>query len=302
MRIIKYLILCLAVQVATSANAKDIPDPITPYVSDYANLIDPETEARIIDRLVNVRKDLDLEMRVVTIESRFDYGDSPSIEEFAKKWFNTWGIGNATRNDGVLVLVSRSDREIRIELGSSYGMIYDDRMGLVIQHHFLPYFVGDEYGAGIEAGTIEAIKRLQPTYDVVRPETIDRPSPLDSVKRTPFWRFLEDKLGLLVFIGIAGFLFLEANMRSILVGLTPCPNCRQRQLRNRRSVIRRSSRILRGEEKVETFCSSCDYSSIEMRSIPLIQDRDDNDHSGFSGGSSSGGGGSSSGGGATGRW
>lgn len=167
MRFIKYHIVCLVVHLATTANANDIPNPITPYVSDYANLIDPETEARIIGQLVALLNDLDLEMHVVTIESRFDYADSATIEEFARMLFNTWGIGDAILNDGVLVLVSRSDREMRIELGASYGMIYNDRMSLVIQNHFLPYFIGEKYSAGIEAGTIEAIKTLQPTYNLV---------------------------------------------------------------------------------------------------------------------------------------
>lgn len=296
MRIFRSLILLASLCFGGFAVAQDFPKPITPYINDYANLIDPETEARLTARLTEMRETLDLEMTVVTIETRFDYTETPDIETFATGLFNAWGIGNKTRNDGALILVSRSDREMRIELGSSYGPIFDDRMALVIEHHFLPYFKGDEYAAGIEAGTYEAIKRLQPTYDVLDPSTLENPNILTAFQRTPFWRFIQDKLALVVFLGIVGFLFVEKRMRDMLVGLRRCPNCTRRQLHQKRTVNRNPSKHERGEETVQTYCSSCDYQSSEERSIPMLTST----HS--SGGGGSFGGGSSSGGGASGRW
>ncbi|GLQ34016.1 hypothetical protein GCM10007939_02990 [Amylibacter marinus] len=308
MYFIKTLVLTICLflgQFATKpAMAEDFPDPITPYISDYANLLDPETEARITKDLVKLRQELDLELALVTIDSRAEYGESASMESFSKNMFNTWGIGSTARNDGVLILISFIDREIRIELGESYGKIYDDRMSLVIDHHFLPYFLRDEYSRGIEAGTLETIKRLQPTYDIAAPNSLEKPSLWIAFKRTPLWRSVEGYFGLAIFAVIALFLVFETKMRSILVGLRPCPNCQQRQLRNRHRVITPPTESKRGEELVETYCTSCDYSAEEHRSIPNLAHKTTND--GPSGGSSGGGGGfgggSSSGGGATGRW
>ncbi len=294
MRLFHYI--AILVSMATFANAQDIPKPLTPYVSDYANLIDPETEARITTRLTELRQELDLELAVVTIETRFDYGNVDSIETFATNLFNTWGIGNATRNDGALILVARSDREMRIEVGDSYGPIFDDRMALVIEHHFLPYFKGDQYAEGIEAGTYETIKRLQPTYDITDPTTLESPSLLTSFKRTAFWRFIQDKLPILVFLGIVGFLHFENRMRDVLVGLTRCPNCNRRQLQRKRTIEREATKTTRGKEVMETTCSSCEYESIENRIIPIYTT---SSSSGSSGGF---GGGRSSGGGASGSW
>jgi uncharacterized protein len=293
MRLFQYI--TILVSMATFANAQSVPPPLTPYVSDFANLIDPETEARITTRLTELRQELDLELAVVTIETRFDYGNVKDIETFANNLFNTWGIGNATRNDGALILVARSDREIRIELGSSYGPIFDDRMALVIKHHFLPYFKGDQYAEGIEAGTYEAIKRLQPTYDITDPSTLEKPSLLTSFKRTAFWRALQDKLPILVFLGIVAYLYFENRMRDVLVGLKRCPNCNRRQLQRKRTVESEATTQTRGKEVLETNCTSCDYESEEHRIIPMFSKSSSNGSGGF-------GGGSSSGGGATGRW
>ena len=294
MRLLHFIVIFVGL--ASSAIAQEIPEPLTPYISDYANLIDPETEARLTNRLTELREDLDLELAVVTIETRFDYGNVDSIETFAKNLFNTWGIGNATRNDGALILVARSDREIRVELGSSYGPIFDDRMELVIRHHFIPYFKGDQYAQGIEAGTYEAIKRLQPTYDITDPSTLENPSVFTALKRTSFWRFIQDRLPIFVFLGILGFLYFENRMRDVLVGLRRCPNCNRRQLQRKRTIESEATEKKRGEEVLETTCSSCEFESTEHRIIPI---RTTNSSSSSRGGF---GGGSSSGGGASGRW
>jgi len=251
MRLFKSFLLFVFIGLGLSATAQDFPKPISPYVNDFANLIDPETEARLTVALTDMRETLDLEMTVVTIETRFDYAKTPDIETFATGLFNAWGVGSATRNDGALILVSRSDREMRIELGSSYGPIFDDRMGLVIEHHFLPYFKGDQYA--------------------------------------------EDKLALIVFGSIFAFLFFEKRMRDALVGLRRCPNCNRRQLHSKRTVLRRATTDERGEELVQTYCTSCNFQAEENRSLPML-----NVNIGSGGGNF--GGGSSSGGGASGKW
>jgi uncharacterized protein len=296
MRFFQKILMCCVFLIGTSVSAQDFPKPLTPYVSDFANLIDPETEARLTKRLVEMREALDLEMAVVTIETRFDYGEFKSIEEFATGLFNTWGIGDATRNDGALILVSRSDREMRIELGSSYGPIFDDRMALVIQHHFLPYFKGDQLSEGIESGTYEAIKRLQPTYDITDPSTLEKPSLITTLKRTPLWRVIEDKFMLFVFVGIVAFLFFEKRLRDTLVGLKRCPNCNRRQLHRKRTEVKEATAKESGEELMETVCSSCDYHAKEHRIIPFRSSSNETSSGGGFGG------GSSSGGGASGRW
>ena len=266
--LLKNLLLFLFVLFASDVSAKNFPVQTTPYISDYANLLDPETEARLTKTIMKLRQDLDLELTIATIETRYDYGNFDSIEEFSTGLFKIWGLGNLARNDGVLILISRSDGEMRIEVGSSYGEIYNRRMGLVIQNHFLPYFKRNKIAEGIEIGTYEIINRLQPTYDIVDPDQLDKITLGSAIKRTSFWRMIENKYLLFVFIGILIFLYFETRMRDNLIGLSKCPNCHRGKL-IKRKVKNRGRNFSTAGEIIETYCYDCDYKSIEHCLIPL---------------------------------
>jgi hypothetical protein len=109
---------------------------------------------------------------------------------------------------------------------------------------------------------------LQPTYDIVDPDQLDKITLGSAIKRTSFWRMIENKYLLFVFIGILIFLYFETKMRSNLIGLSKCPNCHRGQLRKRKvkSQVRNFST---DGEIIETYCYNCDYKSIEHCLIPF---------------------------------
>jgi len=53
--------------------------------------------------------------------SKYDAAPFPRIEGFATALFNHWGVGDSEKNNGVLILISHSDRKMRIEIGSGYS-------------------------------------------------------------------------------------------------------------------------------------------------------------------------------------
>lgn len=134
------------------------------YVNDYADLLDDETEAGIKADLIELHDETGVEMTVLTIPSRAHYGFEGTNEAFATALFNAWGIGDAERNDGVLVLVDPGDREMRIELGRAYGSGENPGMKRVIDDTFIPYFSQGRYQEGIDAGVDEVIRRIAGVY------------------------------------------------------------------------------------------------------------------------------------------
>jgi uncharacterized protein len=130
------------------------------YVNDYADLLDPAAEGRIRGKLKSLFRSTDIEMTVLTIDSMARYGHAGAIEPFATGLFNQWGIGDAKRNDGVLVLVAADDRKMRIELGAGFSRSWDARMQRVIDTGFLPHFRNDAYQTGIETGVDATIFEL----------------------------------------------------------------------------------------------------------------------------------------------
>lgn len=149
----KRFLICLFVMLLPfMAHAQTYPDYEELYVNDFANLLTSGEEADIREKLIGLRERDGIEFTVVTIELMSNYGYVGAIEPFATGLFNAWGVGDARRNDGVMMLVSRFDREMRIEVGSGYGASKNSPMKRIIDNVILPEFRNDAYSAGIKKG------------------------------------------------------------------------------------------------------------------------------------------------------
>ncbi|PZO42788.1 MAG: hypothetical protein DCF17_08065 [Shackletoniella antarctica] len=137
------------------------PQRLDPTINDYSGILLPADKARLRESLEQLRAATGIEAVVVTVPSTGMYGTGDrSFEVFATSLFNTWGLGDAQRDDGVLVLFSEGDRAVRIELGRGYSRAYDARMQLVIDEYMLPRFRESEYSAGLYNGTQATIQQL----------------------------------------------------------------------------------------------------------------------------------------------
>ncbi|SDJ31220.1 TPM domain-containing protein [Aliiruegeria lutimaris] len=145
-------------------NGTPIPGYRDVYINDYAGLLEEAAEERIRLDLIELYDQTGIEMTVLTIGSMKDYGYDGTIESFSTRLFNTWGIGNADQNNGVLILVARYDRQMRIEIGAGYAASRDEDMQRVIDKVFLPAFRRDAYQEGIEAGVDATIREVAGVY------------------------------------------------------------------------------------------------------------------------------------------
>lgn len=148
--------LFLQPAIAQEADYAPYPQPDSGYVSDHAGLLSTDEERRLERWLLQVEKKSNVEIIVVTINAMSDYDGSHNIESFATALFDTYGIGNMPKNDGVLLLISRDDRKARIELGKHYDYHRDDDAMRIMQGVIIPEFKRNDYAAGITSGT-EAI-------------------------------------------------------------------------------------------------------------------------------------------------
>ncbi len=137
------------------------PQRLDPTINDYGGILLPADKARLRESLEQLRATTGIEAVVVTVPSTAMYGTGDrSFEVFATSLFNTWGLGDAQRDDGVLVLFSEGDRAVRIELGRGYSRAYDARMQTVIDEYMLPRFRESEHSAGLYNGTQAMIRQL----------------------------------------------------------------------------------------------------------------------------------------------
>ncbi len=81
------------------------------------------------------------------------------IERYATALFDQWRIGRKERNVGILLLVAKADRKVRVELGKDLGHDYDAAVRKIQRSKILPAFKRGDYAGGIVAGA-KALSRL----------------------------------------------------------------------------------------------------------------------------------------------
>ena len=275
--------LLIALLLPAFAAAQEYPTYDNIWVNDQADVIGEPAEERITAALQTLADETGVQATVLTMHTRWGYpGDS--LESFATGLFNAWGIGDATRNDGILILVLTTDREMRIELGSGYPSGYDAVAQAIIDDTFIPAFGAGDFEQGIESGTLVVIDRIAREHAAGNP-----PAPVAGDGSGD-----QGSLGfglaiMAIFGGIAVF------GRRILDRLRRCPNCGQRGLDITRETVRAATRNSTGSGRKTVLCPHCHYENTSSYTISRTRSS-----SSSSGGSF--GGGSSSGGGASGRW
>lgn len=162
------------------------------FVNDFANIIDADYEQKITQIITDIERNTSVEIAVVTIESL----EGDSIEYYAVKLFEEWGIGKEKQDNGLLILVALEEKKYRIEVGYGLeGSINDARAGRIARAYFVPNFRNNEYGKGIH----EAIQAMKP---YITGEPMEEEVPLEQISQ--FFGFVI----LSIFYGILLFVYL----------------------------------------------------------------------------------------------
>ncbi len=149
---------------ASTLQAQTYPDYEDLYVNDYAQILTSAQESQLRLKLQALKAARDIEFTILTIPSMSDYDHSGAIEPFATGLFNTWGIGDADRNDGILLLVAHRDRQMRIELGDGYCTRLDTQMRRIVDNTIIQDFREDAFFTGINEGTNRIIYAATDRY------------------------------------------------------------------------------------------------------------------------------------------
>ncbi|MCC8189674.1 MAG: TPM domain-containing protein, partial [Planctomycetes bacterium] len=94
--------------------AGEYPEPIEKYVNDFADVITESDASRIRNALSAVDEQTGIEITVVTIPDLAAVNSRDSLRHYAAGLFDHWGVGDARRNNGIMILFSLGDREVWI--------------------------------------------------------------------------------------------------------------------------------------------------------------------------------------------
>lgn len=177
MRIIYNLILFISIFFSTVVTvfALSFPKP-TGLVNDFAGLYSSSFRSQLEGNLGNFEKENSAEIAVVTINSL----EREDIDDYAVRLFEDWKIGKKGKDNGILILIAKNDRKMRIEVG--YGLepyITDGRAGEIIRNQMAPEFKKNDYEKGT-LQAVESIKKYISDQDVGPPQAENKKSNIDS--------------------------------------------------------------------------------------------------------------------------
>ena len=166
MHFILPFLIAASVAAAGSGASAQTPEPValTRYVTDATGTLPPETVVSLNARLAAFDTETSTQVVVAVLST---LGGEP-LEDASRRIVIENRMGRKGKDNGVLLLVVRNDRKIRIEVGRGLeGVLTDALSSQIIRKEIVPHFKRGDYAGGIEAGAtaIMAATRNEYTAD-----------------------------------------------------------------------------------------------------------------------------------------
>ncbi|MBR9911665.1 MAG: TPM domain-containing protein [Gammaproteobacteria bacterium] len=160
------LLLCLSgLGSISTAVAEPVFPKLTGRVVDSADLISPAAEAKLNTLLAGHEQASGNQVVVVTLPDLQGY----AIETYGYQLGRHWGIGQQGKNNGVLLLVAKRERKLRIEVGYGLeGVLTDAISSNIIYAVMQPEFKRGDFDAGVVAGAAAIVQALGGEYKLAK--------------------------------------------------------------------------------------------------------------------------------------
>jgi uncharacterized protein len=144
------LLISAAALILHAERVDDLPRP-TNYVSDFADVLSPQTVRGLNALCLQVDQQAHAQIAIVTVKSL----DGETIEDFATALEDKWKVGKKGTDRGVLLIFAIEDRKRRIETGYGLeGILPDSKVG-VIGRSIVPQLQAGNYDAAISSATVQ---------------------------------------------------------------------------------------------------------------------------------------------------
>lgn len=153
-----FLVVCVQAQVDDAVPQRPNPPRL---VNDYTNTLTAAQVQALEDKLVRYYDSTSSQVAVVMVNTVGDY----DVAEYALALGRKWGIGGKEFSNGVLILIARNDRKMRIEVGYGLeGAIPDLTAKSIIENSLTPAFREENYYRGLDLATDDIIKAAAGEY------------------------------------------------------------------------------------------------------------------------------------------
>jgi Beta-propeller domains of methanol dehydrogenase type len=128
-------------------------------VTDLTQTLDASQRAQLESQLAGLEQRKGAQIAVLLIPTTGE----DSIEDYAVRAFEQWKLGRKGVDDGVLLVIAKQDRALRIEVGYGLeGTITDVQAGRIIREQIVPHFQSGDFAGGVQAGVDSLIALIEP--------------------------------------------------------------------------------------------------------------------------------------------
>lgn len=134
-------------------------------VYDYVNLLTKEQKASLESKLVRYSDTTSTQIVVAIIAST----EGENIAYLAANWGEKWGIGDAAKDNGILILLAKDDRKITIQSGKGVEeFLTDFQSKRIIDKVIIPEFKKGDFYSGLNLGSDYIFRTLQGEFKGTR--------------------------------------------------------------------------------------------------------------------------------------
>ena len=147
--------VCLLALVLLQAGAQIAVPPLTGHVTDQTGTLTPEQQRALEQKLSAFEASKGTQLAVLVVPTT----QPEAIEQYALRVAEVWKLGRKQVDDGLILVVAKNDRAVRIEVGYGLeGAMSDITCKRIISETLLPRFSQGDFYGGMDAGTDQIIR------------------------------------------------------------------------------------------------------------------------------------------------
>jgi uncharacterized protein len=155
-RILAFLLTLLALGLAAAQGVLPVPE-LTARVIDQTGTLDAIQLRGLDEKLAAFEQKKGSQIVVLLVTTT----QPEDIASYANRVANAWKIGRKEVGDGILVIVAKKDRKVRIEVAKTLeGAVPDLAAKIIIDEAITPRFRQGDFGGGLHAGIDQLIARI----------------------------------------------------------------------------------------------------------------------------------------------
>lgn len=152
------LLFCFATVLSFGAHADVAVPQLTGHVIDQTATLTAEQRNQLEQKLRAFETEKGSQIAVLIVPST----QPEAIEQYSIRVAEQWKLGRKKVDDGVILVIAKSDRTLRIEVGYGLeGALSDITSKRIISEIMTPYFKQGDFNGGINAGVDQIISVIE---------------------------------------------------------------------------------------------------------------------------------------------